>query len=305
LDRRRFIQLVGAGAATALAAQVFPFGLYEGLPKVHASVVPFEKVIYSDVFNQKGDWDFLQEPEYVVPRIIESGARYVKAGAGSEPTSAKAVKAAKQLLNAGLILGVKHNPFYGSSKSPPKSLSRIRKETRALFNAKISGQRVYGFIFIDHALHRDDIQQIVDIVKDVGWTLISTNETGGEATPPTGIWSHRKALNLLNGSYEAKIQDFLNNYPNSTGITHVDIKWINNTLANDPGSVPVLKLEVESEVIRFAALPTDTQIKLLTAWAKNQSTYNYRTIYPIFVSIYDSVAAGTYDTQRTLISTYG
>jgi len=241
-----------------------------------------------------------------VPDIIKSGAVYVLAGNGKEPTGPNAVNAARQLLNAGLKLGVRYNPFNGNGGSTPKSLSTIQQEAQALFNAKISGTQVYSFIFIDHALKRTDIQQIVDIMRGVGWTLISTNETGGGATPPTGMWLHRKAFNILNGAVETKIQDFLDNYPNSTGITQQDIAWINSTLASDPASVAVLKLEVETEVARFVGLPADTQQKLLTAWAKNQATYNYRTVYPIFVGkTYDSVVAGTYSTQKALISTYG
>lgn len=261
----------------------------------NAALPQFAKGVYGCLYNAKGAWIAPEPSSVVVPDITNSGAMYCLAGNGAPPRSSNAINSAHQLMNAGVQLGVRYDPFTGSGNTNPTPLSTIRQDTSALYKSGF-----YTFIFLDHALQRSDVQSVVDAIKAQGWALIATNETGGTATPPTGIWLHEKAFNVLNGNYQQKIIQ----YP--TGISPVDTKWIATVTQNDPGSTPVLKLEVTSEIQTFATLSVDVQKSLLTNWAKGQSTYGYRTFYPFFVTTYyDCIAAGTYSTQAILLQAYG
>lgn len=293
ITRRRFIKLVGIGAAAAVVGPQLVSSI-EPVLEVYAQFPTFMKGVYGWLYDQNGAWACPEPPSVAIPAIINSGVEYCLAGNQSAPNKAN-VGNATELIKGGVNLGVRYSPFVGATTTTPKPLSTVAADTKKLYASGF-----YEFLLLDHALQRSDVQQVVDTIKAQGWQLILTNETSGTAAPPKGIWLHAKAFDVMNADYRTKIQM----YP--SGIMPGDLTWIASVTQNDPGSTPVLKLEIVSEVINFATLSVSEQIKLLAAWAQGESKYGYRTFYPYFVNgAYDSVAVGTYNIQAQLLKRYG
>lgn len=301
LSRRTFVRFATVGALSVAAAQVLPFSVRGAGSRWEAyaesSFPVLDKAAYGFLYGASGLWNNPEPRSVAIPAIISSGAKWVRAGNGKVPAPSVA-KTARDLIKAGIGLGVRYNPFTDESLTTERPLTTIHKQTSALFASGF-----YAFLILDHALQLSNPQTVVDTIKSAGFNLIATNETSGEALPPTGVWQHQKAFGVMNGA------DYLQrivNYPD--GITPRDANWITSVKQKDPGSYAVLKLENTSETTRFAGLDLDTQVRLLTAWAQSQQKYGYRTYYPLFTAGtggYDSIKEGTYQTQVNLLGTYG
>jgi len=315
--RRRFIRLAAVGTGAVIASSLLPFELlaktglqYEGQA---APPIP-SRDAYGYLINARGRWDCPEPPGVAIPAIINAGVLFLKAGnASSNDTGgiprSSFVQYFKQLMNANIALGVIIDPFYPATGGvgSPRPLSDISIQAQ---NLKKSGY--YSWIFVDHALKRSDIQGVVDTLQNAGWNLVMTNESawGNKiqvSNPPGGVWVHTKGFDILSTS------NYLTRLNSENPITSKDIAYINYIKGNFPSSYPVLKLEVPPEIDRFKTLSVSQQRSLLTYWSQNQSTYGYNMIYPLFTGMnpgsttgsYDSIAMGTYDMQRSLLSQYG
>jgi hypothetical protein len=251
------------------------------------------------MIGSDGSWKASESPDTIVSDLIGSGARYVRAAGatkiGGGIPNAQVAPYFTTLINAGISLGAAIYPQNGGT------VSDLVQTGAAL---KSSGY--YGWIFVDNALQRPDLQQIIDGLQGVGWELIMTNESAWGTSnqvvnPPTGVWCHAKSFYLLSKQ---------NPNPDYTGaaVLQPDMGFISYIHQNYAESYPVLKLEIPPEINIFAGLPVATQQELLTEWSQAQSTDGYFIIYPLFVggptepnATYDSLTEGTYTTQTNLI----
>jgi len=234
-----------------------------------------------------GSWLGIEDPAAEVAALAASGAKYIRFSRAMSltavgiPDSTNAPYA-RQLIQAGLSLGAVLIAQSGASVSDLVDMGNTLKN---------SG--FYDWIFVDGALTRTDIQQVIDGLAAVGWTKIMVNDTlfgtpNAVTNPPNGVWAHSKAFGAVNN-------------PTGPAVTPGDIAFIQYIHQHFPDSIAVLKLEIDSGVEKFLALPTATQNLLLTEWTQAQSVYGYTMIYPLFTTTYDSKTAGTYDTQVMLM----
>ncbi len=316
-SRRRTLKILSAGLAIAALAGV---GAYEALrssffnPPITQTLSGssenppssgLSRVVYGYLIDRSGGWNNPESPNVAIPAILNSGAKYVKTGNGAAPNS-DLTKYLQQLINAGIQLGVRITPFGvsnegGGPSSTPRTIDDIKAQAQTLLQSGF-----YQWVFIDHALYRSDIQDVVNTLAAVGWNQIMTNESAfyvpkRAASPPSGVWAHAKQFDVLS-----------KNPAGTTPITSNDTNYINYIQTNFPGSHIMLKLEVAPETEKFKAMPLDNQKQLLTEWAQGQATYGYRMIYPMFTGTggagrgtYDSIVAGTYDLQVSLMKQYG
>jgi hypothetical protein len=243
---------------------------------------------YGIVIAPNGSWEGIEDPAAEVAALIQSGVKYVRISRAApsatevgipDSTSAPYLQ---QMIQAGIHLGAVILAQNGLS------VSALVDQGSSL---KKSG--FYDWIFVDGALTRTDIQQIIDGLTAVGWDKIMVNDTlfgtpSAVAAPPTGVWGHSK---LFNGLAD----------PTGPAITAHDDAFIQYIHTHFPGSIALLKLEIDGEVEQFKALPTATQNQLLTEWSQAQSAHGFKMIYPLFTTTYDSKVAGTYDTQVSLM----
>jgi hypothetical protein len=230
----------------------------------------------------------IEDPAAEVAALVASGAKYIRfsrAGTSLDavgiPDSTNA-SYARQLIRAGLSLGA---VLIAQNGLP---VSDLVDQGNALKNSGF-----YDWIFVDGALTRTDIQQIIDGLAGVGWTKIMVNDTlfgtpNAVTDPPKRVWAHSKLFSAVND-------------PTGPAINPRDIEFIQYIHQHFPDSIALLKLEIDSGVEKFLALPTATQSRLLTEWSQAQAVDGYTMIYPLFTTTYDSKTAGTYDTQVMLM----
>lgn len=243
---------------------------------------------YGITIAPNGTWMGIGDPATEVAAIQASGAKYVRfsRAMGNDQVgipNAENAPYARQLIKAGLKLGC----VLISQEGPPAKDLIAQGKT-----LKDSG--FYDWIFVDGALTRADIQEIIDGLAGVGWTKIMVNDTGfpnGQnvvSDPPKRVLGHAKAFGAVNN-------------PDGPAITDNDKNFIDWIRKNRPEGVPILKLEIDSGIQKFLALPVATQKRLLNEWSKAQATSGFQMIYPLFTTTYDSMAEGTYDTQLNLM----
>jgi hypothetical protein len=243
---------------------------------------------YGITIAPDGSWMGIEDPAAEVAALVASGTKYVRfSRAGTSltavgiPDSTNAPYA-RQMIRAGLSLGA---VLIAQNGLP---VSDLVDQGNTLKNSGF-----YDWIFVDGALTRTDIQQVIDGLAGVGWKKIMVNDTlfgtpSAVTDPPKGVWAHSKLFSAVND-------------PSGPAINPRDVDFIQYIHQHFPDSVALLKLEIDSGVEKFAQLPAATQNLLLTEWSQGQSVYGYTMIYPLFTTTYDSKTAGTYDTQVMLM----
>jgi len=280
--------------------------------QTHAQTIS-PALVQGFMIQATGDWASTETPTAMVQYLINSHANYVFVAANQANPNPPYDQTLRQLINAGLKLQVRINPFMtsqGGGLGSQKSLTELLSESQALLNSGL-----YYSIVIDNAVDCSNptLQQIVNGLKAQGWKDISENDTGWQkALSPLGVgvtW-HQKAFGVLAGSTGSYTPGSLVGKP---ALTSNDLDFINHIHSYDPGSTVVLRLELDNEAQTFGALALQDQEYLLSAWASNQTRYGYLFNYPLFTAYtipnggkpyYDSVEAGTYNFQVQLIAQY-
>jgi len=243
---------------------------------------------YGITIAPNGTWMGIKDPATEIAAIEASGAKYVRFSRAMNLQqvgipNAENAQHANQLIDAGIKLGC---VLISQDGPPAADLIEMGK--------KLKDSGYYDWIFVDGALTRTDIQDIIDGLHDVGWEKIMVNDTGfpnGERVvtdPPKRVLGHAKAFGAVNN-------------PDGPAITENDQKFIDWIHENRPDGVPILKLEIDSGIQKFLALPLATQKRLLKDWEAAQPVNDFKMIYPLFTTTYDSMAVGTYDTQVDLL----
>jgi hypothetical protein len=237
---------------------------------------------YAISVNPNGTWVGIEDPATEIAEIIASGAKYVRFAMPASGTPTVTDKTyLDQLIQAGVHPGAVIVTQNGAAVSDLIATGAALEQTG-----------LYHWLFVDGALTRTDIQQIIDGLTQAGWDKIMVNDTlfgtpNQVADPPSGVWGHAKLFDGID--------------PSGPAITPHDDAFIQYIHQHFPQSIALLKLEIDSEVEKFKALPTATQIQLLTSWSQAQSSHGFTMIYPLFTTTYDSEAAGTYGTMVNLM----
>jgi hypothetical protein len=266
------------GAATSDGGQA-PAPGPDGGTDASDDVGPFA---YAISINPDGSWAGTESPTTEIAAIIASGAKYVRF---STPASGTPTVTQNTYLNQLIQAGVHPGAVIITQNGAPAN-DLIATGTAL----KQSG--LYHWLFVDGALTRTDIQQIIDGLTQAGWDKIMVNDTlfgtpNQVAPPPSGVWGHAKLFDGID--------------PSGPAITAHDDAFLQYVHQHFPNSIALLKLEIDAEVEKFKALPTATQIQLLTNWSQAQSSHGFTMIYPLFTTTYDSSDAGTYATMVNLM----
>jgi len=282
-----------------ITCTLFAIGLILATSKPSAveGASPTPIFAYGMIIGSSGGWDGVEPPSVEIPAIISSGATYVRVAGASGPALSAGIPDStdaaylSRLRQAGINLGV---AIFGQDALTADQL--IQKG----LTLKRSGW--YDWIFVDDALSRSDIQQIIDGLRNDGWDEIMINAsptgTSKQVSPmPGGVWAYAFHFYLLSKD---------NPNPDLSGPTILpqDIAFLNYIHSTFPTSLAVMKLEVPPETARLASYPLSTQESLLNSFASQQATYGYTMIYPLFTDGgggYDSIAEGTYQYQVALI----
>ena len=254
-------------------------GGFDGGTEAGDDVGPFA---YAISVNPDGSWAGIEDPATEIAAIIASGAKYVRFSTPASGTPmVTQTTYLTQLIQAGVHPGA---VIITQNGTPANDLIATGTALKA------SG--LYHWLFVDGALTRTDIQQIINGLTQAGWDKIMVNDTlfgtpNQVAPPPSGVWGHAKLFDGID--------------PTGPAITAHDDAFIQYIHQNFPSSVALLKLEIDAEVEKFKAMPTATQIQLLTNWSQAQSSHGFKMIYPLFTTTYDSQDAGTYATMVNLM----
>jgi len=288
LQRREFLKglltLGGTGLAATFMQSIEAAGESPSIPL-------FSHAIYAYLYDDSGNWIPTESPEDVVRSLDGSGAAYIDNVANQSIPSDTSVL--QQLVKAGLKLSLRLNPF-SQANTNPKPIDAIFQQAQEYYETGL-----FSYVFIDHALLRPDVQDVVNAVKRAGFNLVATNETSGTSPTPTGVWLHEKAFAILQGG---DTTPDLGKHPD--GITPKDSNWVQSVHSIDPGSHAVLKLEAPTEIDAFTTLPLNTQQQLLTLWSQNQQKYEYVTIYPWFYVSYDCISSNSCSFIANLMNQY-
>jgi hypothetical protein len=220
-----------------------------------------------------------------------------------------------------------------SSPGSPRGNPQMLTQAKYISNQTDEhGQPLYSFLFLDHSgqlphQQQQDLVSALGNAQNGGWTRVMTNDTpyhpendpnnNDPDRPPSGEWAHAHQLTILTND-DGKDQATCNANPMLAGcwmakalaaaqnqrpaITNDDTAFINWVNTNDPGSKPVLKLEISSGTDHFAQLPLWAQCSLLSKWANGQvGVPAYKFIYPLYAPAnppdqthpYDSVYQGS------------
>ena len=249
---------------------------------------------YGTLIGGAGSWLGIEPPAVEIPTLLNSRATYIRVadastcviGAGIPDSTTKPYL--QQLKNAGIHLGVVI--FLQNDCGTSVYIG----QAQALLN---SGW--YDWIFLDGALLDPSLQQIVNALRQQGWTKITENDSrfgtiSQVVVPATGVWGHFSAFCLLSTT----------GYCGSTftwppTILNGDISFINYVYTHYPNSIAVEEVEVPPETTILSGYSTATQESLLGSWAQQQTTYGYTMLYPFFTD-----SAGGYDCQASATCAY-
>lgn len=194
------------------------------------------------------------------------------------------------------------------------------------------GKRLYDFMFLDltRSLRKADLDKAVRRIRSgrtgtgekgrrcpgpgpVGWDHLIVNSS--QAPLSSDAWAHSKGIELLGPEADpTRIKQAANGEIDA--VSGEDLAFIKEV--NDlPGQgFPLLRLEVTSQTDRFARVPRAQQCSLLEKWARQQSQYGYRFMYPLYVHgvrgakgdpptiPYDSFREHTFGLQRALMERF-
>jgi hypothetical protein len=237
-------------------------------------------IAWSVLVNRKGKWVCSSEPEVVVPALIESGVKYIRAAGAAGPALDAGIPDAtvapwlKKLQEAGVQVGV---VLFLQNKTVPSE--RFIEKAQLL---KDSGY--YDWIMLDGMRKvRPELQEIIDALHAMGWKKIMLNSSAWAhvegkkrqtAPMPTGVWAYASMFHALTREVEPASGD--------DAIITADTDFIARIHREFPGSLAVLKFELPWQMERFEHLPLEKQTELLVAWARGQQEHDYTLIYPFF-----------------------
>lgn len=243
-----------------------------------------------------------------------------------------ALKDLKDLgVHLGVIVGAAQNHPSGT-KPQPRSVKEISYHACEINHDDTAN--LYDFMFLDQApkLSDEALKDVVDKVQggiywnpDVGayvpcpyggWPHLITNDTDyPKGTLATGAWAHAKRFSVMDKP-DWQVDAPAAARGDRPAIEEIDHAFIRDVYEQDPGSHPILRLEVAAQSARFAQLAPGVQCQLLTRWAEEQQSspdllQHYGMIFPLYGHTlprspytYDSLYRGTFQHQRELVHAF-
>jgi hypothetical protein len=298
-------------------------------PSRVAYLMLFDKGVWNGPRNADGSPSLSVIDDLVAPRSGQAVPRYVRLGnSGDEAGAAGSLSAEElsvmtQLKKAGIKLGTAINTLApakqktGTSGAQPPAAEDLINLGHQIRQVSAAHGGLYDWIFLDHASEltpaggRDvnDLQQVVDGLSEAGWSRVMINATTFNenhfADLPQRTWAMARAFGVMSRDYQTEGPKAVASASVSAAVTSGDEAFVNYVHTNRPGSAALLKLEVPGQIQRFRQLSVSDQTTLLRMWAQAGAGKDFRIIYPLYTSDYDSAAIGTLAEQRQLMQRYG